>query len=692
MKKFIDPLLILIIISFTVLPLFHKGYFPVHDDEQVGRLIELDTALKDLQIPPRWTPNLGFGYGYPLFNFYPPFIYYIGEIFHLLGFSFINSIKIIYFLGFFFSAYFMYLFAKSYFGRSGGFLAAAFYTYAPYHALDAYVRGSLSEFFAFVFFPLIFYSFYKKNLILSSLSLACLILTHNLTALIFVPFLLIYIFYLYGSHLTKPILSLFLAFGLSAYFTLPSLFEKKYTLVDKILTEELADFRLHFVGIKQLINSPWGFGGSIPGPFDGLSFEIGKLHLFIIFIAILIIIKSLLSHKDNLPHVVQFVIFLAISIFMTLTISRPVWEILTPLWYLQFPWRFLGLVSFLAALIIGSLSKIFPRKIVLFIIFITIIFYKNLFAPSNYLDINDSYYNSKEGLQWRVSRMSYEYVPKEVKTTKTLSGTTALAITEKDLPYQKVTFINGSGKILSQKIKSQSYVLSLNITSQADIRLSSYNFPGWGAALDGQKVPIDSENDLHLITINNIPPGPHTLSVKFENTPIRTLANFISFIAIIIIIILFIKKLFKTLVTYPIIESVGIVVFNKDQVLLVRHGIASNYNEGILGIPSGKIEKGESRVRAAKRELEEESGLKAKLKDLIPLPKAFQAKIEQKDGIKIFKWHVFLCKKYSGELVTTDETEPFWVALKEINKFKLLPNVKKAIVIAQKLFDFPPPL
>lgn len=88
--------------------------------------------------------------------------------------------------------------------------------------------------------------------------------------------------------------------------------------------------------------------------------------------------------------------------------------------------------------------------------------------------------------------------------------------------------------------------------------------------------------------------------------------------------------------SYPIIESVGIVVFNKDQVLLVRHGIASNYSEGILGIPSGKIENGESKIQAAKRELEEESGLKCDLIDLIALPKPFQAQIEQKDGIKIF--------------------------------------------------------
>lgn len=135
--------------------------------------------------------------------------------------------------------------------------------------------------------------------------------------------------------------------------------------------------------------------------------------------------------------------------------------------------------------------------------------------------------------------------------------------------------------------------------------------------------------------------------------------------------------------TYPLIESVGIVVFNKDKVLLVSHGKASKHFEGVLGLPSGKIDPGEKAIETAKRELEEETGLKCNLKDLISLPKSYQAQIEQKDGIKIFNWYVFLCKKYSGELATSDETEPFWVTIKDLDNLKLLPNVKDAIKAAE---------
>src|SRR3989344_6764983 len=126
-KKHIDYLLLAVICIVAILPLLRPGFFPIHDDEQVGRLFELHQNVISMHIPPRLSQNLGFGYDYPLFNFYPSFVYYVSEVFVLLGFGFIDSIKLMIGLGFFLSALFMYLFAKEYWGRWGGLLAAATY-------------------------------------------------------------------------------------------------------------------------------------------------------------------------------------------------------------------------------------------------------------------------------------------------------------------------------------------------------------------------------------------------------------------------------------------------------------------------------------------------------------------------------------------------------------------------------------
>ena len=43
----------------------------MHDVQQVARLQQMDKSLKAGQFPVRWVEDLGFGYGYPVFNFYP---------------------------------------------------------------------------------------------------------------------------------------------------------------------------------------------------------------------------------------------------------------------------------------------------------------------------------------------------------------------------------------------------------------------------------------------------------------------------------------------------------------------------------------------------------------------------------------------------------------------------------------------
>ena len=78
------PLMLVIGLSFfSWAVLLNSGYFSMHDNQHLARLFELDKAIRAGQFPVRWVAGLGFGYGYPLFNFYPPFIYYLGELFHV---------------------------------------------------------------------------------------------------------------------------------------------------------------------------------------------------------------------------------------------------------------------------------------------------------------------------------------------------------------------------------------------------------------------------------------------------------------------------------------------------------------------------------------------------------------------------------------------------------------------------------
>jgi len=87
----------------------------MHDDMQMVRQLQFEKCIKDGQIPCRWTPDLGFGYGYPLFNFYPPFPNIVGQVFRTFSFSFVQTVKFTAVTQFILAALFMYLLASSLF-------------------------------------------------------------------------------------------------------------------------------------------------------------------------------------------------------------------------------------------------------------------------------------------------------------------------------------------------------------------------------------------------------------------------------------------------------------------------------------------------------------------------------------------------------------------------------------------------
>lgn len=80
--------LLLLVTIPSYISLLRSGFFPIHDDLPVVRQYAVEVCLRDGQIPCRWTEELGYGYGYPLMNFYPPLPYLVGLIPRAMGLSF----------------------------------------------------------------------------------------------------------------------------------------------------------------------------------------------------------------------------------------------------------------------------------------------------------------------------------------------------------------------------------------------------------------------------------------------------------------------------------------------------------------------------------------------------------------------------------------------------------------------------
>lgn len=550
---------LLVLSFFAWRVLLSPGFFSMHDGQQIVRLSEMDNALATGQFPVRWIENLGFGYGYPLFNFYPPLTYYLGEAFHLgLKLGFIDATKLVWFVSLFGSSITMYFLSRQFFGRLGGIISGLFYLYAPYHAVDAYVRGALAELFSFVWLPLILLSSYKavaqkswRWSVATGIFLGLLMITHPLIFLPFLGFFIIWgLFFVIkenqklSSLAIGLIVPLILAAGLSAFFWLPQLSEKKYTLVDQLLIKSLASYEIHFVCPSQLWQSAWGFGGSVAGCVDGMSFRLGKVHLVAVIFGLIVGTYYFLKKKNSSATLLFFVSLLfAASVFMTIPASKFIWDSVAPLWYLQFPWRFLEFTALFSSLLAGSIVVASTKPVIKTILIMgmatgLLVVNAKLFTPQElYSWANDTVLTSPYESKWAVSSTSFEYMFKDTTVKKTDLGTITVDIGKATIATDKFVSLEGDFTVQKSNFTADKFSLTGSGSKTSILRININYFPGWKVWIDGEETAIVHDNHLSLITIS-VPAGLHVITGRFTNTGVRQIGNALSLATILALIVI----------------------------------------------------------------------------------------------------------------------------------------------------------
>jgi uncharacterized membrane protein len=158
------------------------------------RLAEIDRCLRHGVLPLRWAPDMAHGYGYPFFNYYASLSSYIGEMWHVVGFSFPQAVAAATISAVFFSGWGAYVLGRDMSGRKAGLVAATAYMYAPYQFYDSAYRGNLAETWALALLPWVLWTGRRAansrrwaDIVPCAVAYAALICTHNVVALISSP-------------------------------------------------------------------------------------------------------------------------------------------------------------------------------------------------------------------------------------------------------------------------------------------------------------------------------------------------------------------------------------------------------------------------------------------------------------------------------------------------------------------------
>lgn len=531
---------LIVLLSFpAVVELAKPGYFSNHDGVgHIIRLAEFDIAIKEGAIPPRLDKNLMYGYGYYFFNFNYPLVYYLGEAIHLLGFDFISSINILTLTTFVLSGLGMFLWQRRHWGNMGGLVAGMLYIYAPYRFLNVYVRGSTAEHLAFVMLPLLFMfaeliaegSRRKQTqyALLGGIAYALLLLSHNITAFIFTIILGLFMLF----HIVmRPKLSILLHFalvgiiglGLSTYFWLPSLAEKGFVRLDNTVAQ---DYPQHFIYIQQLINSPWGFGGSVAGDSDGLSFQLGKLQLILSAIGIFALGYLWKYKRAKAYHLILYITILLLSIIFMLPISYPIWKNLPLLPFVQFPWRFLswsifamaaigGAVSFVVGAILQKVNRFLPWVLVIPILGGLFYFNQDYWKVNQRIEVNLPGDQPIPGsTTWADEQFPIWFEPKPTA-----------------IPKSNVEVVSGIAQVKINSWKTSRHVYNINSKNKTKIVENTAYYPGWEIFQNGKRLEFDyQDKNFPGRLVYNLEPGKYAIESRFLETPLRKAADITSLI------------------------------------------------------------------------------------------------------------------------------------------------------------------
>jgi hypothetical protein len=494
---------------------------------------------------PHWAGLLDGGRGEALFTFYPPLCFWLtAGLARLFGTDLINGLKLTTFLCLTLAQGSVYLFARAFLDRKLSVLAAAIFICLPGYALITLNRALLPNGLALCFVPLVLLA--AHNLLLGdeldrdhpwaalfAFGLSAIVLTHVVTtyvcALALGLMTLCYLPAVGWRGGRNLFLAGLIALALTAFFLLPQQLEIHWVNV-KVLTEQ-HDFRSYF------LFAPPRSSDAYHQAWAGLN---GAASWITVLQTLLTVLTGVLLWRKPLAQSQRLLLRFSLTLtgfclLISLPVSRPLWEWLPGLSYLQFPWRMQPLVALSGGLLLALLGarawELDAARRKTLLTFPTLLLLANLFFTYATTRPPKQELSHTQVLQ---ALNAFELPPtttEALREAQTKEGAEYLAYFGNQLSYRPrgtetrlystaasyggLTFISGRGEIREQQLANQRRAFQLRNAEPVRVRLETYAYPHWIARLDEQEVPVQVEPGSGLMLLD-VPAGEHRLTFSYE--------------------------------------------------------------------------------------------------------------------------------------------------------------------------------
>ena len=477
-------------------------------------------AIRAGHFYPGWLAEATGGLGDPSFRFYPPGLYYLLAATRTLTGNWYSANIVTFTLISVAGGLGLYFWTRSFLPRNQAIFAAIFYTLSPYHVNQLYQAFLLAEYAASAVLPVAFGFVHrvcregrKRDVAGLAAAYALLILTHLpltvIGSLALVMYALLCIDWKKSLVPTFSRLSLSVLLGLaaSAGFWVTMVSELKWVGFNSFLGDGSVDYRHNFIF----------------STFSADNLNVWWLNILtastclMFFPAIAYFTRGWRGDKRYV-HLRAVAVMTVMSFLMMTYVSWPIWRWFHALQDVQFPWRWMSVVSMAGSVVTASFvpfwigkfrGKSRPIAILVFgAVLISVSF--TLFQL-----VRQAQYLTSRGLEAKIQSLpgsdGLEYwwpiwAERRVKNINTR-------------PQSAAQVDAGSRAVTILAWESENRTFQVAGGGAADVRVETFYYPHWTATAGTKDLALKpDENGLILISL---PPEATTVKLEFRE-PLRS--------------------------------------------------------------------------------------------------------------------------------------------------------------------------
>jgi 6-pyruvoyl-tetrahydropterin synthase related domain len=535
-------LLVAVAATAVIAPMFFLGNASGHDFQfHLASWLDVAGQWREGTFFPRWAEWANWGYGEPRFVFYPPASWMLGATLGtLLPWKMAPGAFI--WLALVLAGYSMWRFAREWLTPHEAAAAAVLYAVNPYHLIIVYYRADFAELLASALLPLALCGMVRLlrqgwrgvhflavpfALIWLANAPAAVLATYSLMLLFFVACIL--------RRNLRPLLlggvSMAAGFGLAAFYIFPAAYEQRWVQIRQVLADLLSPEQ-NFLFTHAIDPEFLFFNWKVSGVAMGVMLVTG--------IAAVIVARR----RREFPEIWWMLLALgSATVLLMFPPSVFLWRTLPKLEFVQFPWRWLGVLDFVFAFFlaaaIGRAKRPWLGGLAIAIVLTTL---ASALLYDGWWDSEDIPVLTKSIQTGRGYEGTDEYQPLGSDRYELPGSDPQGEIIGKPAPRIQDFDVETSafkpapdGTVRVERWTANEKRLTTASATPVTLALRLLDYPGWRAQVDGKSVQPGAAPETAQMLVA-LPAGAHEVEVEFTSTWDRITGAIISAIFAILLV------------------------------------------------------------------------------------------------------------------------------------------------------------